>query len=126
MRLSRGQITVVRPLLTGLKGSVKIDLVLDTGASLTMIPPDITEKLGYDPARSERTVDLITATTIEQAPVVTLEAIELLGQRVARVDVACKELPPKSRAQGLLGINFLDNFDIELFYKTGRLELIDP
>ncbi len=126
MRLSRGQITVVRPLLIGLAGSVKIDMVLDIGASLTMIPPDIAEKLGYDPASSERTVDLITATTIEEAPVVTLEAIELLGQRIARVDVACKELPPKSRAQGLLGINFLDNFDIELFYKTGRLELIDP
>lgn len=126
MRLSRSQITVVRPLLIGLRGSVKIDVVLDTGVTLTMIPPDIAKKLGYDPVRSKRTVNLITATTIERAPVVTLEAIELLGQRVAKVDVACKDLPPKSRAEGLLGINFLDNFDIELFYKTGRLELMDP
>jgi len=101
-------------------------MVLDTGASLTMIPPYVAKRLGYDPERAETTVDLITATTTEHAPVVTLEAIELLGQRILKVDVACKSLPPKSRAEGLLGINFLDNFDLELFYKTGCLRLLDP
>jgi len=126
MDLKRGDITIVKPLLIGTTSQVRLDMVLDTGASLTMIPPDIAKKLGYDLARPNRMVDLITATKVEKAPTVILEAIELLGQRVAKVEVVCKDLPPKSRAEGLLGVNFLDHFDIELFYKSGRLEFKDP
>ena len=126
MELRRGDITIVRPLLIGTAGQVRLDMVLDTGASLTMIPPDIAKKLGCDLIRPTRMVDVITATTVEKAPTVILEAIELLGKRVARVEVVCKDLPAKSRAEGLLGVNFLDHFDIELFYKSGRLELKDP
>jgi hypothetical protein len=36
--------------------------------------------------------------------------IEFLGHRVANVEVACKDLPSPSRVEGLLGVNFLDNF----------------
>jgi len=126
MELKRGDITIVRPLLIGKAGRVRLDMVLDTGASLTMIPPDIAKKLGYDLTRPNRKVDLITATKVEKAPTIILEAMELLGKRVAAVEVVCKDLPPKSRAEGLLGVNFLDHFDLELFYKTGRLEFRDP
>jgi len=126
LRIKRGQVTIVRPLLIGERGQVKIDMVLDTGASLTMIPPYIARGLGYNPARSRKRVQLITASRIETAPVITLEAIELLGQRIEEVDVVCKNLPPQSRAEGLLGVNFLDNFDIDLYYKQGKLKLKDP
>ncbi len=101
-------------------------MVLDTGASITMIPPDTAKKLGCDLIGPSRKVDLITATAVEKAPTVILEAIELFGKRVARVEVVCKDLPAKSRAEGLLGVNFLDHFDIELFYKSGHLEFRGP
>jgi len=46
-----------------------------------------------------------------------------LGHKVDHVNVACHDLPPKSRVDGLLGLSFLKHFDINLYLKKGVLEI---
>ena len=47
-------------------------MALDTGATYTMIPLEIVEALGFEPAMSKRKVDVITASGVEKAPLVIL------------------------------------------------------
>ncbi|MBI2887816.1 MAG: retroviral-like aspartic protease family protein [Chloroflexi bacterium] len=99
---------------------------LDTGASYTLVPWDVAEQLGYEPALSLRRVRVATASGVETAPLLTLEAVEVAGYRIPGVDVLCHDLPPETQVSCLLGLNFLRHFDIDLHLKSGRLELRDP
>jgi clan AA aspartic protease (TIGR02281 family) len=119
-------IIILRPVFSGPKGKCRIEMALDTGATFTMIPWNIAEKLGYDPALSKRRIHLVTASTTEVVPLITIKSIKLMGFEINDIEIACHDLPEKSRVEGLLGLNFLRNFNIDLYLKNGTLELKDP
>ncbi len=124
----RSEATVIvleTELISGL-GSYKLDMALDTGASFSMIPWDIAERLGYDPASSKDRIVLTTASTIEKAPLITLDRMKVLDVEAKDVMVVVHDLPPKSRVDGLLGLSFLKHFDINLYFKQESLEFVDP
>jgi len=91
-------------------------MVLDTGATFTVISWDVAEALGYEPTASIPTVNLATAGSLEQAPVITVARIEALAVEAVNVDVACLDLPPATRVRGLLGLSFLKHFNIDLYF----------
>ncbi|MDI6793316.1 MAG: hypothetical protein QME81_10685, partial [bacterium] len=66
-------------------------------------------------------LSIVTASTTEIVPLINVKAMSALGHKVEEVDVACHDLPPKSRVDGLLGLTFLKNFDINLYFKKGFL-----
>lgn len=116
-------VIIVKVLRGGFLGEAEVEMALDTGATYVMIPWDISQKLGYDPAVSRERVKLVTASSTEVAPLITLQYMEVLGIRIPNVTVACHDLPPPSRVQGLLGLSFLKNCNINLKYKPEQLEL---
>jgi len=99
-------------------------MTLDTGATYTMIPWDIAGVLGYEPERSRERVDMVTASGVERAPLITLESVSLGGEEVERVQALIHDLPPRSYIDGLLGLSFLRNFRLNLDFKEGILELV--
>jgi len=102
----------------------RIRVVLDTGATYTMIPWEIADALGYKPEISKEKVTLITASGVETAPVIELKSINFLGETVENIKVVCHDLPPKSYVVGLLGCSFLKNFKIMIDYPKGLLEIL--
>jgi len=82
-------------------------MVLDTGATTTIIPPKVAAAIGCDPAKSTQRVSIITASGLEYLPVVRVPLVICLGQRVQSLSVACHDLPPESTVDGLLGLDFL-------------------
>jgi len=112
--------------LFGPKDAHRVNMALDTGATFVMIPWDVAERLGYDPATSATRVAITTASTIEKAPLITLERIRVLGVEAEKVEVVVHDLPPKSRVDGLLGLSFLRNFNLHLLFRDGVLELREP
>jgi len=82
-------------------------MVLDTGATTTIIPPKVAAAVGCDPARSKKRISIITASGMEYLPVVKIPLIACLGQRIKNLPVACHDLPPDSTVDGLLGIDVL-------------------
>lgn len=98
-------------------------MVLDTGASMTVIPWNVTEALGYDPSRSPRRSRFMTGSGMEAAPLLDVHAIEALGVRVARVPVLCHDLPQRSFVDGLLGLSFLKHCRLAVDFKRGILSL---
>lgn len=127
MKLDRtASIIILETRLFGPNGKCRIEMALDTGATYTMIPWDVTEILGYDPTKSRERIILTTASTIEKGPLITLERIKIFDVEVENVKVAVHDLPPKSRVDGLLGLSFLKHFNIDLHFKEGLLEFKDP
>ncbi len=98
-------------------------MVLDTGASLTVIPWDVAEALGYDPSRSPHRSRFMTGSGMEAAPVVTVHKMEVLGIRVPSVPVLCHDLPQRSLVDGLLGLSFLRHCRLSIDFPRGVLEL---
>lgn len=119
-------VVVVDTLLESADGtfSLVIPVVLDTGASFTIVSTDILVRLGYDPAnpRLERQ-RIITGSGVEYAPRVTIRSAMAVGQQVAALDVLCHDLPAESGIDGLLGLNFLRHFRLTIRFRKGIVEL---
>lgn len=101
-----------------------LTMALDTGAVRTVIPTETTLAIGYDPAVAKR-IEIVTASGMEFAPLLTVRAIRCLGQTVKGVEVVCHDLPAQSPVKGLLGLNFLRHFHVHLDFPRKRL-VLDP
>lgn len=106
------------------RSTLLIPVVLDTGASITIVAVDIMARLGYDPANP--TLDrqrIITGSGVEYAPCTTGRSAAAIGQKVDNLGVLCHDLPPESGVDGLLGINFLKHFKLTIRFRKGIIDL---
>ena len=96
---------------------------VDTGASFTIIPWHVVESLGYDPAHHSDRIRFMTGSGMDMAPLLTVQAIEVLGVRQRHVPVLCHDLPQRSLVDGLLGLSFLRHCRLAINFPRGVLEL---
>lgn len=102
---------------------VRPKMALDTGATYMMIPWEIAETLGLHPEVSKERTEMITASGVEKVPIITIEKVNVAGKEVNDIKAITHDLPPKSYVDGLLGLSFLKNFNINLNFKEGMLEI---
>jgi len=124
--LARSGPIIVYVELVGPRTSRIITMALDTGAILTVIPIETAVAIGYDPAKTRKRVELVTASGVERAPQLTERTARCLGQTVRNLAVVCHELPAQSPVKGLLGLNFLRHFNVELNFLQNSLRLQGP
>jgi len=106
--------------------TIYLPVVLDTGATTTILPADVLADLGYDlghPGLSR--IRMITGSGIEYAPCVNIKSMVVGGEQVDNVEVLCHDLPAEAGIDGLLGLNFLKNFDFTVEFSSGRLQFIE-
>ncbi|MFC1603121.1 TIGR02281 family clan AA aspartic protease [Pseudomonadota bacterium] len=95
--------------------------ILDTGATFTVISSDTAQKLGIVLSPNQPTMQISTANGIVQAPTIILNAVNLHGALVERVPaVVLNEL---NGFDGLLGLSFLNHFNIDINQDEGKLLL---
>lgn len=104
-------------------GRVDAGVIVDTGASLTAISERLADRLGIDRRRPLRVVTVNTANGKVEAPVVDLESIDLHGARVTNVEAVVLPLEDDGGGEALLGLNFLEHFDLSLDARRGVLRL---
>lgn len=109
--------------ISGPSGSRFIKMLLDTGASYSMIPQEAAIAIGYNPSAPKERVEFITASGIEYAPIINIKGIKALGFENKNFDVVCHNLPPKSSVEGLLGLDFLTQFNVLLNFLEHTLEI---
>jgi len=102
---------------------VRPKMALDTGATYVMVPWDIAEALGLKPELSKEKTEMITASGVEKSPLVTLETMRVAGNNVKNVKAIVHDLPAKSYVDGLIGLSFLKNFNLNINFKEGYFEL---
>ena len=119
-------IVLRRVWLCGPAGIREIDVILDTGAAYTVVAWDVAKDIGYDPAVSKQRMSIVTANGVIEAPLVTVEGIELADLCAKAIDIICHDIPEIAGIEGLLGLSFLRYFRTLIDYPTGILEITAP
>ena len=116
-------IILVKTKVYGPRGDAIINLALDTGATWTLVSWETAVLVGYDPASIQQRTAITTGSGIEYCPKLNLLRVEALGKSVSSLEVLCHTLPPISRVDGLLGLNFLRQFNVSLNFKQGYITI---
>lgn len=99
------------------------NFIVDTGASYTVISRAIAKELDIDLEKRHPKIRLQTANGVIDAPLVTLESVEVSGMRVDDLAAAVHDFSTDNSISGLLGLNFLSHFRMDLDTKNGVLVL---
>jgi clan AA aspartic protease (TIGR02281 family) len=98
-------------------------LLIDTGASLTILTPGVLEQPGIRYQDTGRTGIFNTANGPVDAPVYTLESLAVGDWKVDQVEVGVLELGDSPNMDGLLGMNFLNHFQFFIDQHEATLRL---
>ena len=90
------------------------NLLLDTGASLTVLTQNFFQKIAVgNRARIERNAVMNTAGGRVEAPIYNIKRFRVGEYELSNLDVVVMDYP-SGESQGLLGMNFLGQFDFEI------------
>lgn len=97
---------------------VPLTLLVDTGASRTVISPSILVRAGFDPSRG-RLVRIVGVTGSAVAREVVVPRLDVAGAQIGPLRVLAHEATGV-RADGLLGRDVLDQFTLTIDASRGR------
>jgi clan AA aspartic protease (TIGR02281 family) len=117
---SKGTTAVVQVVLNDRE---RANFIVDTGASYTVISRLTARKLGIDLKKKHQKVRLQTANGMIDAPLVSLESVEVGGLRVGKLTAAVHDFSKDRSISGLLGLNFLSHFRMDIDTQKGILVL---
>ena len=105
-----------------LNGSASAQLMMDTGADRTLISPRALAAAGVSLTRPIATGQMQGVTGSDRIDFVVVSSIEIGDARVGRMPVASYEMP-NARGDGLLGRDFLDQFNVSIDATRGEVTL---
>ena len=95
-----------------LNGSVKANLIVDTGATMVVLSEQIGRKLGIHRNSDLPTIGMSTAGGKVEAPLFILDSLKLGSAEVFNVETTTN--PHMGDMDGLLGMAFLGEFKVEM------------
>jgi len=103
--------------------SRSLQLLIDTGASLTIFTPQALERRGIRYQATGKSGVFNTANGRVVAPVYKLDSLAVGDWKVNQLEVGVLELGGRSEVDGLLGMNFLSHFQFFIDQNEGVLRL---
>ena len=100
-----------------------IEVALDTGATTTSIPIYVASALGYNISNPKDRRDVVTGSGVEEVPFIEVKGLTAIGQTIENIEVMCHDLPPDAYVEGVLGLNFLMNFDVNISFSKRTIAL---
>ncbi|MBU1894816.1 MAG: retroviral-like aspartic protease family protein, partial [Candidatus Omnitrophica bacterium] len=98
---------------TVLNGSVKVDMLVDTGAGYVSISPSVAKKAGYKITKDSERIDLLLADgSLHQAVLITLKSITIGGVIAKNIKAVISN--SGDMEYGILGMTFLNQFNIRI------------
>ncbi len=101
--VSRAQVMLVQ---AKIDDAITLTSLVDSGASVVVVPTRVAQALGYDLGPGVRRIPMQTANGTVMQPVITLRSVELGSARVENVTAVVSD----SMSQGLIGGSFINNF----------------
>lgn len=102
---------------------MKIPVLIDTGAAVTILEPDVLQALGYNLAGPSEY--FATANGVVEAPMVWVDTLTIGGSRLQGVAIGGLTLGLDKDVRGLLGMNVLRHFDFKIDQSQRLLILSD-
>jgi len=121
-RFTRGRLIARRVLLKHAYPAWPM-MAIDTGARVSVVTPKVAQELGFDTGETEPTVNIIGATGKSGAALLRVASAAIMGQEVRNLRVLCHPLPAELQLDGILGLDFLRHFDIQIANSTEMLTL---
>jgi predicted aspartyl protease len=115
------ELIYLRGSIAGPRKQLQLQLVLDTGASRTLIVPDVIEKLGYSARDAETRTSITSAVGREHGYIVRVARFATLGFAMSNFVVNVFDLAERESIQGLVGMNFLRRFNYQVRSSEGRI-----
>jgi clan AA aspartic protease (TIGR02281 family) len=116
----RGELMMVQATLNE---KTAANFIVDTGASYTTISQAVARQLDIDLEKDYPILHFQTANGVIQAPLVSLQSIEVGGLKLKDISVAVHDVFPDPTVTGLLGLNFLSQFRVDIDSKNSLLNL---
>ena len=102
---------------------MRTDLIIDTGATDTVISADIARKLGIDYNRGKTVLCQLADGRSVSGRQVNIREIRIGGARVYNVNAVVLDSGDTGKDAGLLGMSFLENFIFKVDSEKGVLVL---
>ncbi len=112
---------MVRAFIEGENGKGYPKLLIDTGSAYTICSQEILEFIGCSPATASKRQRIITGSGHMLVPVVFVDRFSCLGKAVKAFSILGHTLPFGVYVDGLLGMDFLGKFDMEIRTKNGEI-----
>lgn len=104
-------------------GDVECRFALDCAATTTLIVPGVLDTLGYSPLTGETISTVTSAIGIEPGYLRRVSRFCALGFEHTDFQVNASDLHDDAGIDGLLGLNFLRNYNYEVRSKEGVIRL---
>jgi clan AA aspartic protease (TIGR02281 family) len=104
-------------------GRMQLPFIIDTGATMTLIPAWAADMLGYRPQATSEWLRVQTAGGPRRLPYASLNRIEIQGLGLSNLPVLFGDLPGYDANRGLLGMDFLRHFSMAVDHDLGRMTL---
>jgi aspartyl protease len=114
---------LIRAEATGPTGIINLKLLLDTGATTSLIILANLLYLGFDPNQPIRRIRMTTGSAVGMVPVFALTRFSALGQHRYAFPVIGHALPASSGVDGLLGLDFLRDQILTIDFRSGQIAL---
>ena len=121
----RGRFVLVQAIVVGSKRVLQARLALDTGATITQLAPWVLEEVGSPPPVA-RTFPVATAGGMVFVAETRVARVQALGVTLANFRVLSHALPPATKLDGLLGLDFLRERLLQTDFRRGRVRLRRP
>jgi hypothetical protein len=119
---SRGPV-IVEASFSGSLGQADLRLILDTGATTSLIRSTLLVAVGYDPNGSPDRVKVTMGNGVELVPRIVLNRLSALGQHRLAWPVLAHSLPSAAGIDGLLGLDFFRGMALTVDFRNGRIDL---
>ena len=116
---SRGNQFVVEAVIDE---SRRINLLIDTGAAMTVLDEGLLQALGYN-LNGQRQEFFSTANGVVEAPVISIQQLALGDASLGPLSVGALSLSMPGNIDGLLGMNFLSHYDFRIDQDSRELYL---
>ena len=102
--------------------SRRINLLIDTGAAMTVLDEGLLQALGYN-LNGQRQEFFSTANGVVEAPVISIQQLALGDASMGPLSVGALSLSMPGNIDGLLGMNFLRHYDFRIDQDSQELYL---
>jgi predicted aspartyl protease len=117
-----GNLLLVKAAIGGMTAQPKVvKLLVDTGASYTLLSAKVLLSLGYTLDNPTQRLTVVAAGGTLQAPMLQLTWFSCLGQVMQNCSVLAWNLPGGITASGLPGMDFLSSINAVIDTKKGEI-----
>lgn len=118
--IRRGEL-IYLPVRLGHRTSCRRMVIVDTGSRLSIVTPEVAGEIGLE-AREEPGRTLVAVAGSAPLRKATVSWVSLFGETVRGLEVICHPLHPALGFHGILGMNFLQHFNVGLDNDSETIE----